>query len=130
MRCNYEATMRLILKVYFKLRYIFLEYSNANEALEVVKGTNGYKFDKNHTFAVNLFTDFEKFDDILAKWETPVPQPYKEQGCLQYYLLEPDACDQFSVVYDQGDKVGVYLNTQPEPLLLEDRPVSIISPKR
>ena len=38
---------------------------------------------------------------------------------------EHDACDQFSVVYEQGDKVGVYLNTQPEPSLLEERPVSI-----
>ena len=47
------------------------------------------------------------------------------QGCLQYYLLDPDACDdQFSIVYEQGDKVAVNLNTQPEPALLEERPVS------
>lgn len=108
----------------FLLRYVFLEYSNPNEALDVLKGTNGYKFDKNHTFSVNLFTDFDKFDTILDKWETPVPQPFKEQGCLQYYLLESDACDQFSVVYEQGDKVGIFLNTQPEPSVLEERPVS------
>lgn len=92
--------------------------------MEVLKGTNGYKFDKNHTFTVNLLTDFEKYNDILDKWENPIPQPFKEQGCLQYYLLDQDACDQFSVVYEQGDKVAVYLNTQPEPSLLEERPVS------
>lgn len=108
---------------FFSLRYVFIEYSSAAEALEVLKGTNGYKFDKNHTFSVNLLTDFEKYDDILSKWEDPKPQPFKEQGCLQYYLLDTDACDQFSVVYEQGDKVGVYLNTQPEPSLLEERPV-------
>nr|SVE70275.1 EOG090X01UY [Daphnia similis]SVE70899.1 EOG090X01UY [Daphnia similis]SVE71530.1 EOG090X01UY [Daphnia similis]SVE72163.1 EOG090X01UY [Daphnia similis] len=102
--------------------HVFIEYSNASEALEVLKGTNGYKFDKNHTFTVNLLTDFEKYNDILDKWENPVPQPFKEQGCLQYYLLDQDACDQFSVVYEQGDKVAVYLNTQPEPSLLEERP--------
>jgi len=68
-------------------------------------------------------TDFEKYDNILEKWENPTPQPFKEQGCLQYYLLEQDACDQFSVVYEQGDKVGVYNNSQPEPALLEERPV-------
>lgn len=97
------------------------------EALDSVKGTNGYKFDKNHTLVVNLLTDFEKYDDILEKWETPVAQPYKEQGCLQYYLLDPDACDQFSVVYEQGDKVGIYSSTQPEPTLLEERSVSNVA---
>jgi translation initiation factor 3 subunit B len=100
-----------------------VEYASAAEALEVLKGTNGYKFDKNHTFTVNLLTDFEKYDNILEKWENPTPQPFKEQGCLQYYLLEQDACDQFSVVYEQGDKVAVYNNSQPEPALLEERPV-------
>jgi translation initiation factor 3 subunit B len=69
-------------------------------------------------------TDFEKYNDILDKWENPIPQPFKEQGCLQYYLLDQDACDQFSIVYEQGDKVAVNLNTQPEPTLLEERPVS------
>lgn len=102
---------------------MFVEYGSAAEALEVLKGTNGYKFDKNHTFTVNLLTDFEKYDNILEKWENPTPQPFREQGCLQYYLLEPDACDQFSVVYEQGDKVAVYSNSQPEPALLEERPV-------
>jgi len=101
--------------------YVFIEYSNADQALEAVKLLNGYKFDKNHTLVVNLLTDFEKYDDILENWETPVPQPYKEQGCLQYYLLDPDACDQFSIVYEQGDKVGIYSSTQPEPTLLEER---------
>lgn len=110
--------------ILFTSSHVFIEYSNASEALEVLKGTNGYKFDKNHTFTVNLLTDFEKYNDILDKWENPVPQPFKEQGCLQYYLLDQDACDQFSVVYEQGDKVAVYLNTQPEPSLLEERPVS------
>lgn len=94
--------------------------------MEVLKGTNGYKFDKNHTFTVNLLTDFEKYNEILDKWENPVPQPFKEQGCLQYYLLDQDACDQYSIVYEQGDKVAVNLNTQPEPTLLEERPVKII----
>ena len=105
------------------LRYVFVEYGSAAEALEVLKGTNGYKFDKNHTFTVNLLTDFEKYDNILERWENPTPQPFKAPGDLQYYLLEPDACDQFSVVYEQGEKVAVYSNSQPEPSLLEERPV-------
>lgn len=42
-------------------RYIFLEYSSPNQALEAVKNADGYKLDKQHTFRVNLFTDFDKY---------------------------------------------------------------------
>ena len=89
----------------------------------MLKSVNGYKFDKNHTFSVNILTDLEKYDDILAKWEDPKPQPFMELGYLQYSLLNIDACDQFSVLYEQGDKVGIYLNSQPEPSLIVERPV-------
>lgn len=40
--------------------YIFLEYSNPQNAAEAVKSTNNCKLDKQHTFLVNLFTDFKK----------------------------------------------------------------------
>lgn len=43
------------------LRYIFLEYASPNHALEAVKNADGYKLDKQHTFRVNLFTDFDKY---------------------------------------------------------------------
>jgi len=42
-------------------RYIFLEYSAPSHALEAVKNADGYKLDKQHTFRVNLFTDFDKY---------------------------------------------------------------------
>lgn len=41
-------------------RYIFLEYSSPLHAQEAVKTANNYKLDKHHTFAVNLFSDFDK----------------------------------------------------------------------
>lgn len=40
--------------------YVFLEYSNGENALEAVKVTNNGKLDKHHTLLVNLFTDFKK----------------------------------------------------------------------
>ena len=39
---------------------MFLEYSSPVHAQQAVKMTNGYKLDKAHTFAVNLFSDYEK----------------------------------------------------------------------
>ena len=46
--------------VMFSYRYFFIEYSDPSEAAEAVKTCNGYKLDKKHIFAVNMFTDFDK----------------------------------------------------------------------
>ncbi|CAG9093895.1 unnamed protein product [Plutella xylostella] len=73
--------------------YIFLEYSNAQNAAEAVKATNNCKLDKQHTFLVNLFTDFHKYADIPKEWEPPAPQPFK-----------------------------VWQNALPEPVCLQERP--------
>lgn len=39
---------------------MFLEFSSPQNAYEAVKMTNGYKLDKQHSFKVNHFSDFEK----------------------------------------------------------------------
>ena len=44
-----------------QFRYIFLEYASPAHALDAVKNADGYKLDKQHTFRVNLFTDFDKW---------------------------------------------------------------------
>lgn len=49
-----------ILSIFLICRYCFIEFTTAAAAEEAAKATNDYKFDKNHTFAVNLFTDFDK----------------------------------------------------------------------
>lgn len=103
--------------------YIFLEYSVPVNAMEAVKVTNNYKLDKQHTFLVNMFTDFSKYEKIPDKWESPEPQPYKGQNDLHYYLLEPDAFDQFCVVIGPGEAAQIWQNTQPDPTLIEDRKV-------
>jgi hypothetical protein len=36
--------------------YIFLEFSNHQNAAEAVAATNNFKLDKQHTFTVNLFS--------------------------------------------------------------------------
>lgn len=47
--------------------YIFLEYAAPTQALEAVKNADGYKLDKQHTFRVNLFTDFDKYVGRISK---------------------------------------------------------------
>ncbi len=101
--------------------YIFLEYSHHQNAVEAVKAFNGYKLDKQHTFAVNLFSDFDNYLNIPDEWEPPKEEEYRDQGNLKNWLLEPDANDQFSLVYEGGNKVAIYSNTKPEPTELEGR---------
>ncbi|XP_060522683.1 eukaryotic translation initiation factor 3 subunit B [Cylas formicarius] len=100
--------------------YIFLEYSVPEHAAEAVNLTN-FKLDKQHTFQVNLFTDFAKYEQIPDKWDPPQPKPYEGQADLHYYLLEPDAFDQFAVVTAQSANVQIYQNTQPDPTIVEER---------
>ena len=50
----------------FVCRYIFLEYRNPRDAQEAVATANGYKLDKQHTFIVNLFSDFDKYVQMFG----------------------------------------------------------------
>lgn len=79
-------------------------------ALDAVKNTDGYKLDKQHTFRVNLFTDFDKwvqfyphnflkntylrgtrdwlyctfrYMTISDEWEIPEKQPFKDLVSIQ-----------------------------------------------
>ncbi|KAM3959211.1 eukaryotic translation initiation factor 3 subunit b [Aphomia sociella] len=102
--------------------YIFLEYGNPQNAAEAVKATNNCKLDKQHTFLVNLFTDFKKYSDIPKEWDPPSPQPFKVQSDLQWYLMDPDCYDQFLVGIGTGVALQVWQNALPEPVLLQERP--------
>ncbi|GAB6032742.1 Eif3-s9p [Chamberlinius hualienensis] len=102
--------------------YIFLEYKSPLHALEALKQSNGYKLDKTHTFHVNLFSDFDKYMNVPDEWQPPEPQPYRDVGNLHSFLLDPDCFDQFSIIYEGGEKTAIWLNCSPDPVILEDRP--------
>ncbi len=105
--------------------YCFLEYKNSTNAEEAVKMFNGHRLDRNHTFLVNMFTDFQKYSNIPDEWEPPTPQPYEPQHDLYNFMMEPDGYDQYAVVVDSGNysQVQFWQNTQPEPneLLKRDK---------
>ncbi|KAL4239629.1 translation initiation factor eIF-3b like protein [Mactra antiquata] len=106
--------------------YLFIEYSNPQSAVDAVKSTNGYKLDKSHTFAVNLFSDYDKFENVKDDWEPPQPKPYKDLGNLRYWLQDPDCFDNYSVIYEGGEKTAIFQNTVHlssvrEPSLVEER---------
>uniref|UniRef100_A0AAZ3SXJ9 Eukaryotic translation initiation factor 3 subunit B n=1 Tax=Oncorhynchus tshawytscha TaxID=74940 RepID=A0AAZ3SXJ9_ONCTS len=94
----------------FYPRYIFLEYGAPTQALEAVKNADGYKLDKQHTFRVNVFTDFDKYMSISDEWETPEKQPFKDFGNMRHWMEDPDCRDQYSVIYESGERTAIFNN--------------------
>ena len=101
--------------------YCFLEFQTLREAEEAVATTNGYKLDKQHTFAVNPFSDFDKYVNVSDQWIPPSPQPYNDQGNLLHWLMDQRCYDLFSVIFEGGDRTAIYQNTASEPTLLHSR---------
>ncbi|XP_042294217.1 eukaryotic translation initiation factor 3 subunit B isoform X2 [Sceloporus undulatus] len=101
--------------------YIFLEYTSPIHALDAVKNTDGYRLDKQHIFRVNLFTDFDKYMTISDEWEIPEKQPFKDLGNLRYWLEDPDCRDQYSVIFESGDRTSIYWNDVKDPVTIEER---------
>ena len=102
--------------------YVFIEYKTKEAAVEAVKLLDGHKLDKTHVFAANIFTDIDKYSSIPDEWTPPDPKPYEDRGNLKSWLMNPDAHDQYSVIHEGGDKTAVYLNSNPDPTLVEERP--------
>ncbi|CAF2492557.1 unnamed protein product [Rotaria sp. Silwood2] len=93
--------------------YGFFEFQNEQMAVEAVKQTDGYRLDKNHTFSVNLMSEFDRL--------TQVPPEPVDTGNLFSWLAEPDAVDEFAVQSDDPKKTTIYANALSQPIVLEDR---------
>lgn len=54
--------------------------------------THGYRLDRSHIFAVNLFDDIEKFMKVPEEWAPPETKPYVPGVCSSLsYLSTPHA---------------------------------------
>lgn len=73
-----------------------------------------------HLSIIYLF----RFANIPDEWEPPKKIEYKERPHLHHWLLEPDSFDQYSVL-NQGNLCQVWLNSLPQPTLLQEKEVRI-----
>ncbi|KAF4348034.1 hypothetical protein CsatB_006468 [Cannabis sativa] len=78
------------------LGFCFVEFNTPQEA-ELALKTNGYKLDRSHIFAVNLFDDFEKYMKVPDEWAPPEVVPYTPGENLQKWLTDEKARDQFVI---------------------------------
>ncbi|KAI3936147.1 hypothetical protein MKX01_021427 [Papaver californicum] len=79
------------------LGYCYIEYNTSQEAALARERTHGYKLDKAHIFAVNLFDDFDKFMKVPDEWAPPEIKPYAPGENLQQWLTDEKARDQFVI---------------------------------
>ncbi|XP_077244921.1 eukaryotic translation initiation factor 3 subunit B-like [Tasmannia lanceolata] len=79
------------------LGYCFIEYNTPQEAELAREKTNGYKLDKAHIFAVNLFDDFDKYMKVPDEWKPAEIKPYTPGENLQQWLTDEKARDQFVI---------------------------------
>ncbi|KAL3516745.1 hypothetical protein ACH5RR_023647 [Cinchona calisaya] len=79
------------------LGYCFIEYNTPQEAELAKEKTNGYKLDRSHIFAVNMFDDIEKFMKVPDEWAPPETKPYTPGENLQHWLTDEKARDQFVI---------------------------------
>ncbi|GAB2300311.1 Eukaryotic translation initiation factor 3 subunit B [Dionaea muscipula] len=100
------------------LGYCFIEYATPQEAELAREKTNGYRLDRSHIFAVNMFEDIEKFMRVPDEWAPPETLPYVPGENLQQWLTDAKARDQF--VIRSGQDTEVLWNDarqlKPEPV--------------
>ncbi|KAF5461330.1 hypothetical protein F2P56_017440 [Juglans regia] len=100
------------------LGYCFIEFNSPLEAELAREKTNGYKLDRSHIFAVNMFDEFDTFMKVPDKWAPPEFTPYTSGENLQHWLTDEKARDQF--VIRAGSDTEVLWNDarhlKPEPV--------------
>jgi len=60
-------------------RYAFIEFENAKQARQAVKAGDGFRLDKTHVFACNLFTDIERLASLPDEMPPTAQEPYQER---------------------------------------------------
>lgn len=104
--------------------FAFYEFTNGAIAERTKTVLDGFRFDKQHTLAIDFFMDFEKYINQSDEWEEPTGRVFKDPGNLRWWLEKEDAYDQYIVICggpSGTDSAAVFENSPVEPLLLEQR---------
>ncbi|QPG76746.1 hypothetical protein FOA43_004140 [Brettanomyces nanus] len=101
--------------------YVFVEYSNAQMALNAIKHLNGKKLDVKHRLLVNKLSDIEKYvlsGKVKDEFDEPKIPEFQSHGYMKSNLRDAAGRDQY--LLHQNDEVGVYWfkrNLKPEPAI-------------
>lgn len=88
--------------------FCFIEFDRPEEAQAAQKQGHNHRLDKNHTFSVSMFDDFERYDRIPDVYEEPVLPEYREKENLMEWLMDKKSRDQFLIRHQ--DQTGIFWN--------------------
>jgi len=90
--------------------YGFAEYETPDFATRAVRQLNNLKLDKQHTLLFNLFSDFEKLENLKEEYEEPKDIELPKIENMRQWLEDPRAVDQYVIRF--GDRTEIYWNEQ------------------
>eukprot|EP00339_Tiarina_fusa_P013154 CAMPEP_0117026044 /NCGR_PEP_ID=MMETSP0472-20121206/19178_1 /TAXON_ID=693140 ORGANISM="Tiarina fusus, Strain LIS" /NCGR_SAMPLE_ID=MMETSP0472 /ASSEMBLY_ACC=CAM_ASM_000603 /LENGTH=716 /DNA_ID=CAMNT_0004732927 /DNA_START=91 /DNA_END=2241 /DNA_ORIENTATION=- len=96
--------------------FALVEYETAEEAKNAISVLDEYKFDKNHSLSVSLYSRAEKLKDLEeTEFVEPEPAPFVEKPNATAWLEDPSQRDQF--VIRQGKETMVHwFDAKNEPI--------------
>lgn len=95
--------------------FAFIEFMTAEIANSVVKQADGHRFDKNHTFSVLKFTDYEKVMATPDEYTAPAKEPFVEKEQLNSWLMDTNARDQLYILAGESASVNWNASRGGEP---------------
>ncbi|XP_031473083.1 eukaryotic translation initiation factor 3 subunit B-like [Nymphaea colorata] len=101
--------------------YCYIEFNTKQEAESAKEKTNGYKLDRSHIFAVNMFDDFDRFMKVPDEWTPAEIKPFTPGENLHKWLTDEKARDQFVVRYGADTEVLWNDPRQSKPELVYSR---------
>jgi translation initiation factor 3 subunit B len=75
--------------------------------VDAVKNVNEYKLDNQHTFRVNLLTDFVKYIETEMSG-TFQRSSISKTWAICYQLEEAECRDQYSVIFESENQTSVF----------------------
>jgi translation initiation factor 3 subunit B len=88
--------------------FAFVEFQSPQEAQAARVQTDGYKLDKNHTFKVSMFDDFDRYAKVPDEYQALDIKAYTPTENLHNWMMDKMGRDQFVIKY--GDEVVVFWN--------------------
>lgn len=104
-------------------RFAFITLQNSEEAQLVIKKLDGYRMDKTHILAVNLFDDVDRYTCMEDEYKEPEIEAFVEKEHLKSWLMDERGRDEW--VMTRGDDTGIYWsNRTDEPIPIHNRQVN------
>ncbi|KDQ52424.1 hypothetical protein JAAARDRAFT_162852 [Jaapia argillacea MUCL 33604] len=91
--------------------YMFVEFANAQDATFALNAMDGHPFDARHRFAINYFTDIERFNDMDETFVEAKPEVFEPKEHLRAWLADPYGRDQYATY--RADEVVIHWHGRP-----------------